>query len=114
MLTKCTSFSSVESDVSETGSRNGLLSRAGTMSEGAICRKDVNRTKLRPMSEIPQGLHSKELEASFEVRKQFSAFTLCMWIRMCMLYMPHMQYTMYVYTYIVHTNPICTSAIASN
>ena len=67
MLTKCMSFSSVESDQSEPGSRNGLLSRAGTMSEGAVSRIDVSRNKLRPKSELPQGIHTKELEASFEV-----------------------------------------------
>ena len=68
MLTKCMSFSSVDSDQSEAGSRNGLLSRAGTMSEGAVCRRDITgRDKMRPMSEIPQGVRHKELEASFEV-----------------------------------------------
>ena len=65
MLIKCTSFSSVESDLSE-GSRNGLHSRAGTMSEGNFHRRERIRND-RPKSEIPiSGLH-KELEASFEV-----------------------------------------------
>lgn len=69
MLPKCTSFSSVESDQSEGSARSGVLSRVGTMSEGAgaLYRKEVNRSHPRPKSEItPGGMH-KELEASFEV-----------------------------------------------
>ena len=67
MLIKCTSVSSMDSDQSE-GSRTGVLARAGTMSEGALLRKDKSRSDTRPKSEIPKGLH-KEFESSFEVRK---------------------------------------------
>lgn len=66
MLPKCTSFSSVESDQSEgLGSRSGMLTRAGTMSEGALYRKDSSQMNSRPKSEIPLG--GRELETSFEV-----------------------------------------------
>lgn len=62
------SLSSVESDQSDIGSRSGLHSRAGTMSESAIRHRDASgRDRVRPMSEIPQGVHQRELEASFEV-----------------------------------------------
>lgn len=67
-LTKCTSFSSVESDQSEgLGNRNGVLLRAGTMSEGVLSHKDRHGNNSRPKSEIPQGGSCRELETSFEV-----------------------------------------------
>lgn len=67
ILPKCTSFSSVESDQSEGQAKNGMLTRAGTMSEGALVRKDSNKSVSRPKSEIPVGYGGRELEASFEV-----------------------------------------------
>lgn len=66
MLVKCTSFSSVESDQSE-GNRAALLSRAGTMTEGALIRKDKGKTETRPKSEMIIKGAQKDLEASFEV-----------------------------------------------
>ena len=73
MIPKCTSFSSVESDQSDShGSRSGMLTRAGTMSESALHRKESGRTTSRPKSEIPLGVGGRELEASFEVSYRVS------------------------------------------
>ena len=77
MIPKCTSFSSVDSDQSEGSARSGVLSRAGTMSEGPPYRKDINRSHPRPKSEITPGSMHKELEASFEVSVTDLLHTYC-------------------------------------
>lgn len=58
----------MESDQNEgLGSRNGVHSRAGTVSEAGYRKDKASINRMRPKSEVLQGANSKELETSFEV-----------------------------------------------